>query len=48
MTLPGTLPYGWRFHTFWQHDDAGAFPGDQNVFNGDANRLRVPATSPYA
>ncbi|MES2318471.1 MAG: lysozyme [Pseudomonadota bacterium] len=42
----GTLPYGWSFYTFWQHDDAGVFPGDQDIFNGDATRLKVLATSP--
>jgi GH25 family lysozyme M1 (1,4-beta-N-acetylmuramidase) len=45
-TSAGTLPYGWTFYTFWQNDDAGVFPGDQDIFNGDATRLKVLATSP--
>lgn len=33
------LPAGWSFYTFWQWDDEGTFPGDQNVFNGSSDRL---------
>jgi GH25 family lysozyme M1 (1,4-beta-N-acetylmuramidase) len=39
----GPLPRGWGFYTFWQYSDAGSLPGDQDVFNGDHNRLRVLA-----
>jgi GH25 family lysozyme M1 (1,4-beta-N-acetylmuramidase) len=35
----GTLPTGWGFYTFWQFADHGTFPGDQDVFNGSADRL---------
>ncbi|KAA2260116.1 hypothetical protein F0L68_20535 [Solihabitans fulvus] len=35
----GTLPAGWGFYTFWQFNDHGTFPGDQDVFNGAADRL---------
>jgi GH25 family lysozyme M1 (1,4-beta-N-acetylmuramidase) len=37
----GPLPRGWGFYTFWQYSDAGNMPGDQDVFNGDHNRLRA-------
>ncbi|GAA2821800.1 lysozyme [Crossiella cryophila] len=37
----GERPAGWSFHTFWQFDDKGKFPGDQNEFNGTLDRLRV-------
>ncbi|MEN3304895.1 MAG: hypothetical protein V7603_1097 [Micromonosporaceae bacterium] len=40
---PGTLPAGWGFYTFWQYADSGTFPGDQNIFNGAADRLRAMA-----
>ncbi|HZC69428.1 MAG TPA: lysozyme [Jatrophihabitans sp.] len=40
----GTLPYAWSYYTFWQYADAGTFPGDQDVFNGDYSRLQVLAT----
>ncbi|MGW3073244.1 lysozyme [Kitasatospora sp. NPDC001132] len=39
----GTLPNGWGYQTFWQFADAGTFPGDQNYFNGAADRLRALA-----
>jgi lysozyme len=37
---PGTLPAGWATWTFWQYDNSGALPGDQNVFNGPLDRLK--------
>jgi lysozyme len=37
---PGPLPGGWRYWTFWQYDIRGGLPGDQNLFNGPAGRLR--------
>lgn len=37
---PHPLPAGWRYWTFWQHDDGGPLPGDQDVFNGDMTHLR--------
>ncbi|MFJ9695534.1 lysozyme [Kitasatospora sp. NPDC101183] len=40
---PGTLPNGWGYQTFWQYADSGVFPGDQNLFNGAADRLRALA-----
>jgi GH25 family lysozyme M1 (1,4-beta-N-acetylmuramidase) len=36
---PDPLPAGWGFYTFWQWADSGTFPGDQDVFNGTADRL---------
>ena len=36
----GTLPAGWPGYTIWQNADAGTFPGDQDVFNGDTNGLQ--------
>ncbi|MFI2199227.1 lysozyme [Streptomyces sp. NPDC020192] len=38
---PGTLPGGWRYWTFWQYGTEGTLPGDQNLFNGSADRLRT-------
>ncbi|KAN0129608.1 glycoside hydrolase [Lactarius tabidus] len=35
----GTLPAGWSYTTFWQYADSGTFPGDQDLFNGDAAGL---------
>jgi GH25 family lysozyme M1 (1,4-beta-N-acetylmuramidase) len=40
----GPLPRGWGFYTFWQYSASGNMPGDQDVFNGDHNRLRALAT----
>ncbi|MER7580253.1 lysozyme [Kitasatospora sp. NPDC097691] len=39
----GTLPNGWGYQTFWQFADSGTFPGDQDYFNGAADRLRALA-----
>lgn len=36
----GTLPAGWRLWTFWQYDNGGSLPGDQNLFNGSTTQLR--------
>jgi GH25 family lysozyme M1 (1,4-beta-N-acetylmuramidase) len=41
----GQLPHGWGFYTFWQYSSSGWLPGDQDVFNGDHNRLRALATN---
>jgi GH25 family lysozyme M1 (1,4-beta-N-acetylmuramidase) len=41
----GTLPGGWGFYTFWQYADSGTFPGDQDVFNGSADRLLALANN---
>lgn len=35
----GSLPIGWHYHTIWQHQSAGRFPGDQNLFNGNNDQL---------
>jgi GH25 family lysozyme M1 (1,4-beta-N-acetylmuramidase) len=43
-TVIGTLPPGWRTHTFWQYADSGSFPGDQDVYHGSAAELRALAT----
>jgi GH25 family lysozyme M1 (1,4-beta-N-acetylmuramidase) len=40
----GTLPNGWTIYSFWQYDDAGTFPGDQDLFNGSLSSLRSLAT----
>ncbi|MBD0420936.1 lysozyme [Streptomyces sp. TRM S81-3] len=39
-SAPGELPAGWSAWTFWQYDNAGSLPGDQNLFNGSPDRLR--------
>ncbi|WP_217544082.1 lysozyme [Streptomyces sp. GbtcB6] len=36
----GALPAGWSSWTFWQYDNSGSLPGDQNLFNGSAGRLK--------
>ncbi|GGL82849.1 lysozyme [Streptomyces fumigatiscleroticus] len=36
----GRLPAGWSFWTFWQYDNSGSLPGDQNLFNGSLAQLR--------
>jgi GH25 family lysozyme M1 (1,4-beta-N-acetylmuramidase) len=41
----GPLPNGWSFYTFWQYSSSGSLPGDQDVFNGDHNRLRALAVA---
>ncbi|MCO5566641.1 hypothetical protein L7F22_020318 [Adiantum nelumboides] len=38
-----SLPFHWSYYTIWQYADHGAFPGDQNVFNGSLKRLRALA-----
>jgi lysozyme len=35
----GALPAGWSSWTFWQYDNGGSLPGDQNLFNGSADEL---------
>ncbi|KAG2174532.1 hypothetical protein INT44_006795 [Umbelopsis vinacea] len=35
----GILPNGWPYHYFWQYADTGAFPGSQDVWNGDTAGL---------
>ncbi len=40
----GPLPHGWDYHSIWQWQAAGLFPGDQNLFNGSYDRLRALAT----
>jgi len=41
----GTLPSGWRYHTFWQYADSGAQPGDQDLFNGPYAQLKTLAVN---
>jgi GH25 family lysozyme M1 (1,4-beta-N-acetylmuramidase) len=36
----GALPNGWKYTTFWQYEDSGPNPGDQNIFNGDIISLK--------
>ncbi|MFF7880601.1 lysozyme [Streptomyces sp. NPDC020794] len=40
----GALPAGWSTWTFWQYDNSGTLPGDQNLFNGSMTRLKQFAT----
>ncbi|MGW7005282.1 lysozyme [Streptomyces sp. NPDC054933] len=42
-STPGTLPAGWSYRTIWQYADTGAFPGDQDYFNGAYSRLQALA-----
>jgi GH25 family lysozyme M1 (1,4-beta-N-acetylmuramidase) len=44
----GTLPAGWSTYTFWQWWDAGFFPGDQDVFNGNVSQLITTASTQNA
>ncbi|MGN9818229.1 lysozyme [Streptomyces sp. SD11] len=37
----GPLPSGWKFWTFWQYDNSGSLPGDQNLFNGSLSQLKT-------
>lgn len=37
----GALPASWQYRTIWQYADHGTFPGDQNRFNGDYNRVKA-------
>ncbi|MFE6485923.1 hydrolase, partial [Streptomyces sp. NPDC057757] len=34
------------FWTFWQYDNSGSLPGDQNLFNGSMARLKELARGP--
>ncbi len=43
---PGAMPAGWGFHTLWQFNDRGTFPGDQDVFNGSETQLATFARGP--
>jgi lysozyme len=36
----GRLPAGWPSWTFWQYDNGGTLPGDQNLFNGSLAQLK--------
>ena len=36
----GTMPHAWGYYTFWQYADHGAFPGDQDRFNGGYDQLK--------
>ncbi|BCY13640.1 GH25 family lysozyme [Actinoplanes sp. L3-i22] len=41
---PSSVPAGWSTYSFWQWSDKQTpFPGDQDVWNGPADRLRVMA-----
>ncbi|MGC5567423.1 lysozyme [Streptomyces sp. FR-108] len=39
----GPLPAGWKYWTFWQYDNKGSLPGDQNLFNGSLSQLKALA-----
>jgi GH25 family lysozyme M1 (1,4-beta-N-acetylmuramidase) len=46
---PYPLPAGWTSYTIWQYADSGAFPGDQDLFNGTNTALASFAIgAPYA
>ncbi|MEV0322176.1 lysozyme [Streptomyces sp. NPDC050658] len=36
----GSMPKGWSYWTFWQYDNSGSLPGDQNLFNGSKSQLK--------
>ncbi|MET9902607.1 lysozyme [Streptomyces sp. NPDC006446] len=38
-TDAGALPAGWSVWTFWQYDNGGSLPGDQNLFHGSRAQL---------
>ncbi|MFE3162383.1 GH25 family lysozyme [Streptomyces sp. NPDC059224] len=40
----GALPARWSRWTFWQYDNSGSLPGDQNLLNGSAARLKAFAS----
>jgi GH25 family lysozyme M1 (1,4-beta-N-acetylmuramidase) len=39
-TVPGAIPAGWHSQLIWQYANAGALPGDQNLFEGNIDQLR--------
>ncbi len=39
-TVP-PMPAGWAYHTIWQYNDHGVFPGDADVFNGTMAQLQT-------
>ena len=41
------LPHGWSTYALWQTADSGTFPGDQDLFNGDAGGLKAFAHGDY-
>ncbi|KAL4931409.1 lysozyme [Aspergillus undulatus] len=41
---PGELPASWSAQSFWQYDDAYAFGGDSQEWNGSEESLRVFAS----
>jgi GH25 family lysozyme M1 (1,4-beta-N-acetylmuramidase) len=42
----GALPPGWSAQTIWQYADSGAYPGDQDVYNGSAGQLQAFVQQP--
>jgi len=40
---PGSVPGGWNYWTFWQYAESGAWGGNSEVFNGNAEALKVLA-----
>ncbi|KAF9736236.1 hypothetical protein PMIN06_005360 [Paraphaeosphaeria minitans] len=36
----GMIPGGWQFATIWQYKEGGAWGGNSNIFNGNADALR--------
>lgn len=45
---PGAMPASWRVPAFWQFDEEGPLPGDQDVFLGTPQQLRALAGTPPA
>ncbi|WP_066515807.1 GH25 family lysozyme [Curtobacterium ammoniigenes] len=48
FSSPGTLGASWVTWNLWQWADAGAFPGDQDVFNGSVSALQAFAANSAA
>lgn len=36
----GMIPGGWQFATIWQYKEGGAWGGNSNIFQGDADALK--------
>ncbi|RPA75196.1 glycoside hydrolase [Ascobolus immersus RN42] len=43
-SVVGTIPGGWPYYTIWQFNDAYAYGGDSDTFNGSITQLKKLAT----